>query len=141
MFSIVRNVISVSSVKSQVRSLLSHSLRVFSECHCLCLFRKSENFPKIWKLYSSLDYSAVLTLLIILLCIDGCQGHQRGRRALTSFWPCIGDRGSDSWLVFPGRHTGESLLLQENKKKVINYLDKSYPSCCVYSSNSQIKYD
>ena len=33
LFSIVRNVISVSSVKSQVTSILDCSLRVFSKCH------------------------------------------------------------------------------------------------------------
>ena len=37
LFSIVRNVISVSSVKSQVTSVLDWSLRVVSKCHCLCL--------------------------------------------------------------------------------------------------------
>ena len=36
LFSIVRNEISVSSVKSQVTSLLDCSLRVFSECHGHC---------------------------------------------------------------------------------------------------------
>ena len=36
LFSIVRNEISVSSVKSQITSLLDCSLRVFSKCLCLC---------------------------------------------------------------------------------------------------------
>ena len=40
MFSIVRNVISVSSVKSQVTKT----------------FKKSENFPKIWKLFKNQKY-------------------------------------------------------------------------------------
>ena len=58
LFSIVRNVISVTSVKCQV-------LRMFSKCHenfpkiwkfseNLKIFKNSENFPKIWKFSENL---------------------------------------------------------------------------------------